>query len=392
MSTGSVRLDQITPLDELTGKLSPDPEEKRLMRSVLENDEDVITNGRLVSSALNAGISSFTPDMLFDKLVTNYKTAKNIYGTSFLREISGYGESPIERNLHIGEFRQELRKRIQESFRKLKDGGFVDGEGGLTEKAHKLSTIILYTQELDKLSAKGLLGERERKKSHSYGMKDDVRRFAKDRYRDIAVRKTLKLAARRGHSRIEKSDLVAFERKSRGKRSIIYALDASGSMKGERLVQGKKAGIALSYKALQEKDRVGMIAFGKEVRSKVRPTDDFRTLLKELTRVSATGKTNIAATIEEAVNMFPRDESAKHLILLTDAMPTSGQTPENETLEAAAKAATGKVTISVIGINLGKEGQQMADRIVEIGRGRTFRVRSLENIDRIVLEDYYSVG
>lgn len=387
-----MRLQEITPLDELTGKLSPDPEEKRLMRSVLENDEDVINNGRLVSAALNAGISSFTPDMLFDRLVTNYKTAKNIHGPSFLREISGYGESRIERNLHIGEFRQELKKRIMESFSRLKDDGLIDREGSLTEKAQKLSTIILYTQELDRLSAKGLLGEREKKKSHSYGLKDDVKQFSKERYRDLAVRKTLRLAARRGHERIQRSDLVAFERKTRGKRSVIYALDASGSMKGAKLVQGKKAGIALSYKALQEKDRVGMIAFGKDVRSKIRPTDSFRTLLKEISRITARGKTNIAATIEEASNMFPREESAKHLILLTDAMPTSGETPENETLEAAAKAAGKKITISVIGINLGKEGQEMADRIVEIGKGRTFRVRSLENIDSIVLEDYYSVS
>ena len=387
-----MRLQEITPLDELTGKLSPDPEEKRLMRSVLENDEDVITNGRLVSAALNAGISSFTPDMLFDRLVTNYKTAKNIHGPSFLREISGYGESQIERNLHIGEFRQELKKRIMESFSRLKDDGLIDREGSLTEKAQKLSTIILYTQELDRLSAKGLLGEREKKKSHSYGLKDDVKQFSKERYRDLAVRKTLRLAARRGHEQIEKPDLVAFERKTRGKRSVIYALDASGSMKGDKLAQGKKAGIALSYKALQEKDRVGMIAFGKDVRSKIRPTDNFRTLLKEISRITARGKTNIAATIEEASSMFPREENAKHLILLTDAMPTSGETPENETLEAAAKAAGKKITISVIGINLGKEGQEMADRIVEIGKGRTFRVRNLENIDSIVLEDYYSVS
>ena len=391
MVTGSVRLEEATPLDELTGNLAPDPEEKRLMRSVIENDEDVISNGRMVASALNAGISSFTPDMLFDKLVTSYKMAKNIYGTSFLREISGYGESQIDRNLHIGEFRQELRKRIKESFRRLKDEGLIDGEGTFTEKAHKLSTIILYTSELDKLSAKGLLGERKQKKSHNYGLKDDVIPFGKGRYRDLAVRKTLKLAVRRGHRLIEKSDLRAFERKSKGKRSVIYAFDASGSMKGIKLSQCKKAGIALSYKALQEKDRVGMIAFGNDVRKKIKPTDNFRMLLNEISRVSARGKTNIAATIKEAAKMFPEEEAAKHLILLTDAMPTSGETPETETLEAASIAAGKKITISVIGINLKKEGQEIANKIVEIGKGRAFRARSLEDIDKIVLEDYYSV-
>jgi len=104
---GKTKLDKLTPIDELSGKLSSDPEEKRLMRSVLQNDKETIDDGKLVSATLNAGISSLTPDMLFEKMVTNYKLAKNIYGESFLREVSGYNEGQIERNLHINEFKIE---------------------------------------------------------------------------------------------------------------------------------------------------------------------------------------------------------------------------------------------------------------------------------------------
>ncbi len=388
--TGSTRLEEVTPIDELSGKLASDPEEKRLMRSVLESDEDVINDGKLITAAINTGISSFTPDMLFDKLVTNYRTAKSIYGDSFLKEISGYSESQIERNLHIIEFRQELKKRIRDRVDKLKENELIDGEGSLTEKAMKLSRIILYTEELDKLAARGLLGEREHKKSYAYGIKEDVKPFRKDRYRDIAVRKTVKLAVRRQHTEIEKGDLVAFERKSRGKRNIIYALDASGSMKGIKLIQCKKAGIALAYKAIQENDKVGLIVFGKEVKKKTEPTKDFKRLLQDITTVTAKEKTNIALTIREAITLFPKEEASKHLILITDAMPTSGETPETETMEAASIAADMNITISVIGINLKKEGEEIAKRIAEIAKGRVFTARNPEDVDRIVLEDYYS--
>jgi len=390
--TGSTRLDELTPLDEISGKVASDPEEKRLMRSVLESDEEVINDGKLITSAINTGIGAFTPDMLFDKLVTNYRTAKSIYGESFLQEISGYGESTIERNLHIGEFKQELKKRIKDRIDKLKDEGLIDKEGMMTEKAMKLSKIILYTEELDRLAARGLLGEREHKKSYSYGMKDEIRKFSRDRYRDISVRKTVKLAVRRKHSEIKKEDLVAFERKSKGKRNIIYALDASGSMKGRKLIQCKKAGIALAYKAIEEKDKIGLVVFGKEVKSKITPTNDFRKLLDKITRITAKEKTNIGATIKEAISMFPKEEATKHLILITDAMPTSGETPEKETLEAVSAASNKGITVSVIGINLKKEGQEIAERIAEVGRGRLFTVRDLENMDRIVLEDYYSAS
>ena len=37
---------------------------------------------------------------------------------------------------------------------------------------------------------------------------------------------------------------------------IIYGLDASGSMKGNKLKAAKKAGIALAFKAIEEKNTV----------------------------------------------------------------------------------------------------------------------------------------
>lgn len=390
MTTGSARAEEATPIEELSGKLASDPEEKRLMRSVLDNDEETIKDGKLITAAMNTGISSFTPDMMFEKLVTNYQLAKNIFGESFLQEVAGYTESQIERNKHIGEFRQELKRRIKERLDNLKDEGLLDKEGALTEKAAKLSKIILYTEELDKLAAKGLLGEKEHRKNYTYGIKEDVKQFRKDRYRDLAVRNTIKLAVRRGHSEIEKDDLLAFERKAKGKRNIIYALDASGSMKGNKLVQCKKAGIALAYKATQESDKVGLIVFGKEVKKKIPPTSDFRHLLDEITLITAKEKTNLAATIKEAIDMFPREEATRHLVLITDAMPTSGETPEKETLEAVATAADRGITTSIIGIDMRREGQEMAKHIAETGKGRVFAAKSAEEIDQLILEDYYS--
>src|SRR3989338_5847220 len=322
--------------------------------------------------------------MMLDKLVTNYQHAKNIYCESFLQEISGYSESKIERNKQIGEFRHELRKRLKDRMERLKEEGLLDREGMITGKAAKLSKIILYTEELDKLKAEGLLGEREHRKSYMYGAKDDVKAFSRERYRDIAVRKTVKLAARRGRSSIEKSDLLAFERKARGKRNIIYALDASGSMKGQKLLQCKKAGIALAYKATQESDKVGLIVFGKEIKKKIAPTTDFTLLLGEITMVTAREKTNLAATIKEATGMFPKEDATKHLILITDAMPTSGEDTETETLESVAIAASKNITVSVIGIDLKREGREMAKKIAEIGKGRIFTAKSLDEIDKIV--------
>ena len=49
------------------------------------------------------------------------------------------------------------------------------------------------------------------------------------------------------------------------------------------------------------------------------------------------------------------------------------------------------ITISLIGIKLDKKGESLAKDIVSLGEGRFYVVRDLEEIDKVVLEDYYSV-
>ncbi len=151
-------------------------DEQKLMRSVLENDENVINDGKLVSQATHQGFSSFTPDMMFDQLTKDYSTAKNIYGEKLIRLLSGYEPSYIERNVKIPEFKKELQSRIEERMGQLKDRKVIDREGQITDLGFKLGSLILYTEELNKLIPEGFIGEKVHKKSFHYGEKDDVGR------------------------------------------------------------------------------------------------------------------------------------------------------------------------------------------------------------------------
>ena len=200
----------------------------------------------------------------------------------------------------------------------------------------------------------------------------------------------MKLAIRRGHSGFYENDLQVYEKQSKGQTYIVYALDASGSMKGKKLEACKKAGIALAYKAINEKDKVGLIVFGSEVKEVVEPTNDFTRLLKEITKIRATKETDIVSTLQKAIELFPSGNITKHLILITDALPTKGDEPEKLTMEEASIARSKGITISLIGISLDDKGKKLAERIVEIGEGRLYVAKDLSNVDKIVLEDYYA--
>ena len=378
-------------IEELSGKLRSDIDQK-LMHSVLENDQEVINDAKLLKYAINQSLQSFMPDAMMEQFVHSYNLAKNIYGESLLQFLSGYDAQYIEKNIKIPEFQRTLKKKVNEKLKNLRTKNLLDKQNVITEKGVELVTLTMYVEELDHLIPHGFMGERIHKEPFIYGDKQETRGFhAGDRYRDIAIAASVKTALRRQHSQLEINDLKVFTRESKGTVNIVYALDASGSMKGTKMETCKKAGIALAFKAVQEKDNVGLIVFGKEVRKSIPPTNDFVTLIKEMTTIQATSETNLVVVINEAIRLFSGEKVTKHLMVITDALPTVGGDPMKETLDATAVAQSAGITISVIGINLDDKGIELAQKMIEIGQGRLFVVHDTENLDKLVLEDYYAL-
>ena len=163
-------------------------------------------------------------------------------------------------------------------------------------------------------------------------------------------------------------------------------------MKGNRIDACKRAGIALAYKAIQEKDKVGLITFGTDVKSTVSPTLDFPFLLKHMVSIRASKQTDLTSALKKTAELFPDDNVTKHLILITDAMPTVGKNPEKETLKEVGNLKNHDITISLIGINLEEDAKKFAQKIVEVGEGKLYAINNTRNVDEIVLEDYYSMG
>ena len=386
-------VDEKDEIEELAGKISSQKEEDKLMRSVLENDKETIEKGKLIADSINQGMQSFTPDLMYQQLVKNYSMAKHIYGPSLIKFVTGYSPDYISKNINIPEFRKELKFRIEKSIGQLKDEGFLDSDSNISEKGFELASLVMYFEELDKIAPKGILGEKIHKKASVYGAKESSRAYKKgDRYRDIAIKQSAKLAIRRGHKNLDKKDLKVFERQSRGQNCIIYALDASGSMKGKKIDACKRAGIALAYRAIHEKDKVGLIVFGTEIKTAIEPTNDFTFLLRNIAAARASRQTDFKATLKKAIELFPNDDVTKHLILITDAMPTIGEEPEKDTIKEASMARNKGITISLIGINLDEKGKKLAEKIVELGNGKLYVIKDVEDVDKIVLEDYYSLS
>jgi len=379
-------------VEEMPGMLSPsEDKDDKLMNSVVQGDKDAVDDAKLMEESINNNMGSFIPDLLMQQMVQNYKTVKQLYGDTIMRLLSSYDSNYIEKNIKIPEFQRELQKSISNKINELKRKKLIDQDGTINKRGEKIASLILCIEELDNLKSKGNFGERINKRKNPYGIKDEVKPYRKgDRYSDIALKKSVTLAIKRGHSKLQKEDLISFERKSKGSINIIYGLDASGSMKGNKIKAAKKAGVALAYKAISEKNKVGLLVFETEIKDSLEPTNNFPQLLEKISAVRATKQTDFISMIRKSIQLFPpENNSTKHLVLLTDAMPTVGDNPEKDTLEAVSEAAATGITISLVGIGIEKKNESLAKKIVEIGNGKFHRVKNLDNLDSVVLEDYY---
>ena len=366
----STKISEFSSADEILGKLGKGNE---LYNSVIENEEEAISNAKLLKDALNQGISAFTPNSILDQLVKNFSIAKNLFGETLLMELTGYDMKNLERNIKIPEFQREVSSNILKNIEKLKQKNLISSDGTITDSGAMFSAILLFKEEIDKLVSIGFYGEKTNKLFTHYGDKDDVKAFKKgDRYRDIALKSSAKLAIRRGHLNLEQKDIKSFQRERKGSIYIVYALDASSSMKGAKLEMCKKAGIALAYKAIESGDKVGLMVFGTDIRKSISPCDDFPRIIFEISKIKAREETNIAETIRKSVELFPNENVTKHLILLTDAMPNIGDHP-------------------IVGIKLNQKAKHLAEKIASIGEGRFYLTKDLKTLDMVVLEDYYGI-
>jgi len=374
-------------ITELRGKLSFQSLDDKLMHLILENDKDSVEKGKTIQEALDAGIGALTVDLMMETLVRNYSWAQKMFGERLLRLITGYDPTYIESNIRIPEFQRELKSAIGKRIEALKKEGLLEKDGSVTEKGIELSSLMLFIEELGHLRAT-TYGERHDQRALQEEKQPYSKPYKHERFRDISLKKTVRAAVQRGRKNIQRQDLRVQETKKKGELFIVYAIDASGSMKGDKIRNAKKAGIALAYKAIQEKNKVGLLIFSKRTKNEVACTDSFISILKALAAIKAKEETDIAQAINSAANLFPKTNASKHLILLTDSLPTIGEKPVEETLHEVSAAKAAGITISVIGLSLTEEGRKLSEKIVELGDGRLYMIRDIEKLDTIILEDY----
>jgi len=115
-------------------------------------------------------------------------------------------------------------------------------------------------------------------------------------------------------------------------KDVVFVLDKSGSMSGEKIEQAKGA-LLFFLNSLNEQDRFRIITFSNTVRVHglgkgllLATRENVRQVRGLVEEISAGGGTDIHSALESALEMDFAEGRASYIVFLTDGLPTVGET------------------------------------------------------------------
>jgi Ca-activated chloride channel family protein len=166
-------------------------------------------------------------------------------------------------------------------------------------------------------------------------------------------------------------------------RDVSIVLDVSGSMRGEKLAQAKKA-VKYVVSRLGDEDRFEVLAFSSTVKrltgAKLWPADDAheQKAAQALARTRARGGTNVHASLIQALKS--RQPNRPHIVVfLTDGEPTEGET-DTVDIHHDVKEANDGSRVFVVGVGYDLD-VKLLDGLSQQNRGASVYIEPDQQID-----------
>src|SRR5262245_29659100 len=168
-------------------------------------------------------------------------------------------------------------------------------------------------------------------------------------------------------------------------RDMVLVLDTSGSMRGPKMDQARKA-LRYCLDNLTDKDRFGLINFATTVNKyKEKLTDSTSEQIAQAKKwvddLEATGGTAINDALQQALEMRGNDEGRTFtVVFFTDGLPTIGETNVDTILKNTLERNTASTRIFTFGVG-DDVNTSMLDTLAEKTRALSTYVRPAEDIE-----------
>jgi Ca-activated chloride channel homolog len=178
-------------------------------------------------------------------------------------------------------------------------------------------------------------------------------------------------------------------------KTVVFVVDRSGSMSGEKIEQAKGAA-RFVLNNLREGDLFNIVAYDSEI-STFRPelekfNDETRAAaLGFVEGLYAGGSTNIDGALKRALGMLADSKRPTYLLFLTDGLPTTGETNESAIVKHSEEE--NDVRARVFAFGLGYDvNSRLLDKLARSNFGLSQYVRPNEDIEASVAALYRKIG
>ncbi len=166
--------------------------------------------------------------------------------------------------------------------------------------------------------------------------------------------------------------------------ALMLVVDASGSMANyigpDQKIQLALEGVRASIRALDDEDRVGVIAFAAKIRMDHPPTTAHEEIFREVGKLRPGSGTKMYPALEKAYERLQTvDAKQKHILLLSDGKS------EGDFILLAKRIATDKMTLSTIAI--GDADRTLMKAIAEAGGGGYRDVQNISELPKIMADE-----
>jgi Ca-activated chloride channel family protein len=167
-------------------------------------------------------------------------------------------------------------------------------------------------------------------------------------------------------------------------KNIIFILDSSGSMRGEKFSQVREA-LRFCLQGLNAGDNFNVIDYDDIVRN-FRPAlvkadkANIADAIAFTDRTEASGGTNIYEALTSACRMIPAADDPTYMIFLTDGQPTVGITDLEQITRNTSMLNEGRARLFVFGVGY-DVNTHLLDRLAEENHGTPEYVLPDENIE-----------
>jgi len=190
------------------------------------------------------------------------------------------------------------------------------------------------------------------------------------------------------------SPKVNFKNSEIIEKDIIFILDTSGSMKGEKIKQAKDW-LEYCLKSLNNNDRFNLISFSTESRffnEKLVDASDYRKdALDYINDLEAKGGTNINEALMGALKMERKKDRPLSIVFLTDGLPTSGEREPGNIVKNVNKKNKEGIKIFTFGVGY-DVNTYLLDKIADESQAVSDYIEPEEDIEEKISSFYDKVS